>query len=402
MAAGSPAIAVRSFDEIAVGATADLAVTITEQHVARFADLTGDVNPLHVDPAFARTTHFQKPVVHGMLVASYVSTLVGMRIPGPGALWTRQDFRWLSPVFIGDRITLTLRVKHKSAGTNTITIEVTAVNQTGTTVLEGEGSAMLLAQQKQRSDVALAERVAFISGSASGIGEAVARQLGQAGARVVVNYRSRGAQAADICHWIESRGGKAIAIKADVTDPNEIGRAVEQAGGHFGRPVDILVNNAAPPLEPAAFGDLKWEQIQAALDVHVRGAFALCQAVLPGMTAAKSGRIVSIGTSALHGAPPAQWTPFLMAKSALLAMTRSLAVEYGPQGVQANMVSPGMTETEFIARIPERIRKVQAMQTPLRRLATADDVAQVVLFLCTPAAGHITGADLPVSGGLGM
>ena len=82
-----------------------------------FAALSGDHNPLHVDAAFARQTSFQKPVAHGMLLASYVSTLVGMHLPGPGALWTRQSFRWPAAVFAGDTVELTLRVTHKSEGT---------------------------------------------------------------------------------------------------------------------------------------------------------------------------------------------------------------------------------------------------------------------------------------------
>jgi NAD(P)-dependent dehydrogenase (short-subunit alcohol dehydrogenase family) len=91
-----------------------------------------------------------------------------------------------------------------------------------------------------------------------------------------------------------------------------------------------------------------------------------------------------------------------MAKSALHELTRCLAVEYGPQGICVNTVSPGFTETESIAAIPERLRKVQAMQTPLRRLATPQDVAKAVAFLCSEGAGDITGIDLPVCGGLAI
>ena len=88
--------------------------------------LSGDRNPLHMDESFALRTRFQRRVVHGMLLASYVSTLVGMHCPGPGALWTRQNYRWPAPVFIGDRIHLRLRVTHKSVGSRTLTINLDA------------------------------------------------------------------------------------------------------------------------------------------------------------------------------------------------------------------------------------------------------------------------------------
>ena len=100
--------------------------------------------------------------------------------------------------------------------------------------------------------------------------------------------------------------------------------------------------------------------------------------------------------------PPAQWTAFNVAKTALHALTRSLAVEFGPQGIQVNTISPGMTQTDSVAAVPERLRKLQAMQTPLRRLGSTDDVAAAVLFLCSEAGEYITGIDLPVCGGWSM
>jgi 3-oxoacyl-[acyl-carrier protein] reductase len=118
------------------------------------------------------------------------------------------------------------------------------------------------------------------------------------------------------------------------------------------------------------------------------------------MLEAQSGRIVNIGSIYAWNSPPANLTGYVIAKAALKAFTKSLAVELGPKGVRVNMVSPGMTETDLISDVPERLRKVQAMQTPLRRLATPDDVARAVAFLCSDAADFITGADIPVCGGV--
>src|SRR5277367_1417163 len=117
------------FEKIQPGDEAKFSKLITAEDVEAFAKLSGDRNPLHMDDKFAARTHFQRRVVHGMLVANYVSTLVGMQCPGPGALWSRQNFRWLAPVFIGDRITLTMKVTHKSEGSRSLTIEVKAANQ---------------------------------------------------------------------------------------------------------------------------------------------------------------------------------------------------------------------------------------------------------------------------------
>jgi 3-oxoacyl-[acyl-carrier protein] reductase len=402
MSASAPANLPRDFNAIQVGDTARMVKTITPKDLEAFAALSGDYNPLHMDAAFARSTSFQKPVAHGMLVASYVSTLIGMQLPGPGALWTHQNFRWLAAVFAGDSVEVTLRVTHKSTGTGTLSIEVSAVNQNGKKVMEGEGGVMLLERHERRQDRGLSERVALVTGASRGIGAAIAQALAQEGASVAVNYHTRADAATDVCRAIEQSGGHAIPVEADICDPAAVAGAAETARRAFGRPVDLLVNNASTPNVPRSFLETEWNEVQALLDVQLRGAWNCCRAVLPGMLEQKSGRIVNVGSILTHNVPPAQWTAFVMAKAALKSLTRSLAVEFGPQGILVNMVSPGMTETESIASIPERLRKVQAMQTPLRRLGAPEDVARAVVFLCSEAGQYLTGADIPVCGGISM
>jgi len=250
------------------------------------------------------------------------------------------------------------------------------------------------------SEQHLKGEVALVTGASRGIGAAVARALGEAGAAVAVNYHRGEEGAGAVCREIDAAGGQALPLAADIADAAQVAAAVERVRAEFGRPVDVLVNNACPPAAPRPFLDLRWEDAQALLDVQVRGAFLCCQAVLPAMLEAKSGRIVNIG-AALAGPPP-NWSAFITAKSALRGLTRALAAEFGPRGVRVNMVSPGMTETGAIAAVPERLRKVQAMQTPLRRLGAAEDVARAVVFLCSEGGEYITGADIPVCGGACM
>src|ERR1019366_5387740 len=126
------------------------------------------------------------------------------------------------------------------------------------------------------------------------------------------------------------------------------------------------------------------------------------QAVIPGMCDQKSGRTINIGSAFAQNTPPANWSSFVVAKSALLGLTRSLAAEFGPQGIRVNMVSPGLVETGPFVGLPDRVLKLQAMQTPLRRLAPPADIAAVVSALCSDAGDFITGTDIPVCGGLQM
>jgi 3-oxoacyl-[acyl-carrier protein] reductase len=390
------------FEKIKPGDEFQFAKAITAEDVEAFAKLSGDRNPLHMDDSFAARTHFQRRVVHGMLVANYVSTLIGMRCPGPGALWSQQNFKWLAPVFIGDRIGLTMKVTHKSEGARSLTIEVKALNQEGKVVMEGEGTVTALEERQQPKDLPITERVAFISGGARGLGAAIATALAQAGAMVAVNYHNSAAAAEDLCASLQSNGGRAIPVQADVTNQASVTSALEKARQEYKRPVSILINNAGSLPEPRPFLQTTWEDMQATLDVHVRGAFHCSQAAIPGMIEQKSGRIINIGSSFSLNTPPVNWSNFLVAKSAMQALTRCLAAELGPHGIRVNMVSPGLVETESIAGLSERLRKVQAMQTPLRRLASAAEIAAVVAALCTSAGDFVTGAEIPVSGGLQM
>ena len=144
MAAAEQINVVADLRSIQVGEERRFSKKITAEDVRAFAELTGDHNPLHMDAEFASSTSFQRRVVHGMLVASYVSTMVGMHLPGPGALWTQQNFQWAAPVFIGDQLDFLLRVTQRSEATRTVKIEVKVMNQNGKTVMAGDGSVMLL------------------------------------------------------------------------------------------------------------------------------------------------------------------------------------------------------------------------------------------------------------------
>ena len=393
------------FDAIYLGQKVVMQKQITTEIVDAFAQFSGDYNPLHMEEDFAHRTTYQRRVVHGMILASYVSYLIGMQLPGPGALWNQQSFRWKAPVFIGDEFEISLTVLHKSQATNTLVVDIKAINQNSIVVMDGEGVVTMLEERKQQqnhSDLPVSEQVVLITGSSRGIGAAIARAFGRGGAKVIVNYAKSSEQAEELCQSILQEGGYAIAIRADVTNMNAVVDMNNHILQKMGQPVDTLINNASGSINQRLFLDMEWDEIQSHIDVQVRGAFYCCKAVVPAMLEKKSGCIVNIGSIFTWSTPQINLTGYTLAKAALKSFTRSLSLELGPKGIRVNMVSPGMTETDLIADVPERLRKVQAMQTPLRRLALAEDVANTVQFLCSQASQHITGADIPVSGGIRM
>jgi len=392
-------VKLKDLSAIRVGDTARLRKKITPELVESYAQFSGDRNPLHVDAEFARGTTMQRPIAHGMVVASYVSQLIGMELPGPGALWVQQTFRWIEPVFVDDTLEIEVRVSQVSIGTRTITVQVGATNQMSRKILEGEGVVMVVGAREKQAERSLAQRSVLITGGSRGIGAATARAIGALGGRVTVLCRNSLDQALEVQRKVEEVGGQCLALEADVTLPGQVRHAVALAAEKYGQPVDVLVNCAGQGFTPTAFLETSWDAVRSQIETHVGGAYECCQAVIPGMLETGSGCIVNVGSTHAWSTPAPQWTGFAIAKSGLKALTRSLASEFGPKGIRVNMVSPGLTETEFLMAIPERARKLQAMQTPLRRLASADDVAETIVFLCSERAQFLTGADIPVCGG---
>lgn len=389
------------FESINVGASERLVRTITRSDIQKFVEMTGDDNPLHVDAGFAESTPFKEIVVHGMLGASFLSTLIGTKLPGPGALWVSQRMDFLAPVRLGDELTVSCTVLKKHDRDRLLDLNMRIVNQRGQTVLSGEGQVKVLTARAKPTIVgdAPTRRTALVTGASGGIGRAIALRLSRDGLAVIVNYRRDRERAEQVVAEIEAGGGVAIAVAADVSTADGVSRLAAAATSSFGG-VDVLVNNASPRINAKPFTAIQWSDIQEHLDVQLRGAFLLTQACLPYMQRRSQGRIVNITSQAIDASPSLSWTGYAVAKAALAMMSRYVAAEVGPSGITVNCVSPGMTDTRLIGDVSEKIQLMVARQTPLRRLATPDDIASAVSYLASADAAFVTGHVLRVNGGL--
>ncbi len=393
------------FDDIAVGETRSLVRTITQADVRRFVEMTGDDNPLHVDRGFAEQTAFKDIVVHGMLGASFISTVIGTQLPGSGALWVSQNLDFLLPVRLGDELTVSCAVTAKHERERLLDLDTRIVNQNGQTVLTGRGKVKVLVGKPAVAAARPVERpaVAIVTGAAGGIGAAICRRLAADGNAVVINYRRGRDKAEALAAALngEAPGSRAVAVEADISTVEGARRLHDAAARAFGS-VGILVNNASPRINPKPFAGLEWRDFQDHLDVQLKGAFLMTKQCTPAMTERRWGRIVNITSQVIEGQPSAGWTSYAVAKASLSMFSRYLAAELGPQGVTVNCVSPGMTETSLIGDVPEKAQMIVARQTPLRRLATPDDVAGAVAHLVSDDAAFVTGHTLRVNGGLVM
>jgi 3-oxoacyl-[acyl-carrier protein] reductase len=240
-------------------------------------------------------------------------------------------------------------------------------------------------------------RVALVSGASRGIGRAVAECLADFGVHVIVNYRSNREAAAAVVAQAEAKGAKALAIQADVSEVWQAKRLVADAIQHFSR-LDFLICNAGiwegAPVEEMS--EAMWDKT---MQVNLRGTWTLCQAAVPVMKQQHFGRIVIVSSTAGQRGE-ANYSNYAASKGAQIAFTKSLASELGQFGINVNAVAPGWVETDMsAAALDHADRKAVASSIPVGAIATADDIARPIVFLCSDWARHITGEILNINGG---
>lgn len=235
---------------------------------------------------------------------------------------------------------------------------------------------------------------ALVTGASRGIGAAIALELAERGADVAITYERSADKAAAVVRAIEAAGRKALAIKADSSDPADVKRSVDEAAKVLGG-LDILVLNAAIA-QYGSVADIKIEQIDAMLNVNVRSPVLAAQAAIPHLH--KGGRVITIGSVMAERIVGEGATVYGMTKSALQSFTRGLARELGPRDVTVNLVQPGSTNTDMNPAQGE-FAEFQRSLIPLGRFGEPQDIAAAVAFLASPAAKQITGAILNVDGG---
>ena len=242
----------------------------------------------------------------------------------------------------------------------------------------------------------LQNKVAIITGSSRGIGAEIARRLSAAGARVVINYVSRGEAAYSVHESIKASGGESLVVQADMRNSTEVHRLFDETIEHFGR-VDILINNAGV-LIFKKFSEISDEEFERVMDSNVNGVFYALREASTRLS--DGGRVVTVSSTVTRMLLP-KYGAYAASKGAIEQLTRVFAKEMGERGITANIVSPGPVNTELFTtgKTEQDIERISAMSV-LNRVGETGEIAELVLFLVSNEAGWVTGQNISASGGI--
>lgn len=390
--------------KIFVGKETVIKKKILKKDIINFSKLSGDTNPIHTNQNYAKKMGFGKLVAHGMLTESFISSIIGNKLPGPGSLWAEKQIKFLKIVRENDIITFKSKIIEIHEKNNLATIDIKAYNQFKELVFDSLNKVILSKDIKikglkknneilvRKKLIKVRKKLAIIVGASGGIGIAVTNKLLKKNFNVIALYRSDNSELKKL-----SKINKNLHIhNLDLNNESSIIKFIKIIKKNY---PTHFINCYSPKIYPVNFEKITNEDFDHYFDKSLKNIFLLIKECVKRFKVIGEGNIIDI-TSVFLKLPEINFLPYITFKGSMTALTKSLSVELAMHNIRANSVMAGVTDTQQISDMSKKQKLLIAAKTPLQRIAKPSDIADAVYFLTSKESKFITGSMIDVNGGI--
>ena len=390
--------------KIFVGKETVIKKKIIKKDIINFSKLSGDTNPIHTNQQYAKKMGFGKLVAHGMLTESFISSIIGNKLPGPGSLWAEKQIKFLKIVRENDTITFKSKITEIHEKNNLAIIDIKAYNQFKELVFDSLNKVILskdikikgLKKNNQifvgKKLIKVRKKLAIILGASGGIGIAVTNKLLKKKFNVIALYRSDNTELKKL-----SKINKNLHIhNLDLNNKSSIIEFIKIIKKNY---PTHFINCYSPKIYPVNFDKITNEDFDHYFDKSLKNIFLLIKECVKRFKVIGEGNIIDI-TSVFLILPEINFLPYIPFKGSMTALIKSLSVELAIHNIRANSVMAGVTDTQQISDMSKKQKLLIAAKTPLQRIAKPSDIADAVYFLTSKESKFITGSMIDVNGGI--
>ena len=390
--------------KIFVGKETVIKKKIIKKDIINFSKLSGDTNPIHINQNYAKKMGFGKLVAHGMLTESFISSIIGNKLPGPGSLWAEKQIKFLKIVRENDIITFKSKITEIHEKNNLAVIDIKAYNQFKELVFDSLNKVILSQDIKikalkknnqifvKKKLIKVKKKLAIILGASGGIGIAVTNKLLKKKFNVIALYRSDNTELKKL-----SKIHKNLHLhNLDLNNKSSIIEFIKIIKKNY---PTHFINCYSPKIYPVNFDKITNEDFDHYFDKSLKNIFLLIKECVKRFKIIGRGNIIDI-TSVFIKLPEINFLPYITFKGSMTALIKSLSVELAAHNIRANSVMAGVTDTQQISDMSKKQKLLIAAKTPLQRIATPSDIADAVYFLTSKESKFITGSTIDVNGGI--
>ena len=377
-------------------------VRVTKKKIDLFKKITLDNNPIHSNFNEAKKYGLKKPIVFGMLTSSFLSGIIGNKIPGRGAIWSDCNITFSKPVYENDILNFESKIVRISLSTLHIILETNVFNKKSEKVMGAYSTVKFPKSFLKKIKIVRTKNIGkkkkklkdlnIIIGASSDVGLEVAKNLSKKKKKLLLTYFKN----KEFLKKEMKNKKSNFLLKLDLNSFNDLNKIKKFVKNKYS--IKSIVYTVSGEIEFRTLKETNQNDIKSEINIQTIGLFNLVKTLLEDLKSNECS-IVVIGSDVVFGKPPIKMLTYNVAKNSLLGMTKSLAVELGSKGIRVNMVSPGIIQAKASSNFPPITREKYKVDTTLNKIATVKNISEIIEFLLSKKSSHITGVNLRANGG---